>query len=199
VSRQNKVNPDHYTMAGRLTPDDLARQRLRQGEQHVAGGRRGRNKAMPPWMANEGRHGGDEREDVNAGEEPVRDEERANDAGDDKGEDVGAGMPRRRAAQKRGAPASPKRKRPAPRRTITGDAVGTARKKSAKASGARGTPKTRKAPKARGIAARGSSPQRAARLGAKKGTTKGAGTTRQKQKKGGPSVSKKGAPTHRKR
>ena len=30
MSRQNKVNPDHYTIAGRLTPDDLARERQRQ-------------------------------------------------------------------------------------------------------------------------------------------------------------------------
>jgi hypothetical protein len=27
MSRKNKVNPDHYKVAGRLTPDDLARER----------------------------------------------------------------------------------------------------------------------------------------------------------------------------
>jgi hypothetical protein len=30
VSRINKVNKDHYTMAGRLTPDEIARERRRQ-------------------------------------------------------------------------------------------------------------------------------------------------------------------------
>lgn len=30
MSRQNKVNPGQYTLAGRLTPDDLARERPRQ-------------------------------------------------------------------------------------------------------------------------------------------------------------------------
>jgi hypothetical protein len=27
MSKQNKVNKDHYTQAGRLTPDDMARER----------------------------------------------------------------------------------------------------------------------------------------------------------------------------
>jgi len=30
MSRHNKVNPAHYTIAGRLTPDDLARERRKQ-------------------------------------------------------------------------------------------------------------------------------------------------------------------------
>lgn len=30
MSRQNKVNKDSYTQAGRLTPDDMARERQRQ-------------------------------------------------------------------------------------------------------------------------------------------------------------------------
>ena len=30
MSRINKVNKDHYVQRGRLTPDDLARQRARQ-------------------------------------------------------------------------------------------------------------------------------------------------------------------------
>jgi hypothetical protein len=30
MSRQNKVNKDHYTQRGRLTPDELARERARQ-------------------------------------------------------------------------------------------------------------------------------------------------------------------------
>jgi hypothetical protein len=30
MSRQNKVNPDHYKTAGRLSPDDLAREQQKQ-------------------------------------------------------------------------------------------------------------------------------------------------------------------------
>lgn len=30
MSRQNKVNPSQYHVAGRLTPDDLARERVKQ-------------------------------------------------------------------------------------------------------------------------------------------------------------------------
>jgi hypothetical protein len=30
MSRANKVNKDHYTQRGRLTPDELARERARQ-------------------------------------------------------------------------------------------------------------------------------------------------------------------------
>ena len=38
MSRQNKVNPDHYTQRGRLTPDDAAREIARQrsiGSRHM--------------------------------------------------------------------------------------------------------------------------------------------------------------------
>ena len=31
MSRQNKVNKTNYTQAGRLTPDDMARERMNQG------------------------------------------------------------------------------------------------------------------------------------------------------------------------
>ena len=32
MSKQNKVNKNNYDQAGRLTPDDMARERMRQGE-----------------------------------------------------------------------------------------------------------------------------------------------------------------------
>lgn len=38
MSRQNKVNKDHYDQAGRLTPDELARERAKQI--HLAGAQR---------------------------------------------------------------------------------------------------------------------------------------------------------------
>jgi hypothetical protein len=52
MSRTNKVNPDHYKLAGRLSPDDLARERVRQGDMQRGPGRE-RNKPTPPWMAKE--------------------------------------------------------------------------------------------------------------------------------------------------
>jgi hypothetical protein len=52
MSRTNKVNPDHYTLAGRLSPDDLARERARQFDTRSRGlRRRPVEKPMPPWMA----------------------------------------------------------------------------------------------------------------------------------------------------
>lgn len=35
MSRHNKVNRDAYTQAGRLTPDDYARERQAQGRERV--------------------------------------------------------------------------------------------------------------------------------------------------------------------
>lgn len=137
MSRNNKVNPDHYKLAGRLTPDELARQRVQQGAQQLEGGRGHRGRGpLPPWMLDQGT------------------QQDHTDA------DAGAGMPRRSAAQRHGATASRKGSRPAPRRKTTGDAVGTARRTTPKASGARGTPKSGKSPASRGSAARNASPQR---------------------------------------
>ena len=36
MSRKNKVNPDHYKVAGRLSPDDLARERMKQSAPQTA-------------------------------------------------------------------------------------------------------------------------------------------------------------------
>jgi hypothetical protein len=46
MSRQNKVNPDHYKVAGRLTSDDLARERRKQ-RGAVAAATRGRRTTRP--------------------------------------------------------------------------------------------------------------------------------------------------------
>jgi hypothetical protein len=43
MSRDNKVNPGRYTAAGRLSPDDLSRERRRQ-----AGAKGSRKRAKPP-------------------------------------------------------------------------------------------------------------------------------------------------------
>ncbi len=44
MSRQNKVNKSNYDQAGRLTPDDLARERKRQAE--VSGHAKGKEKVI---------------------------------------------------------------------------------------------------------------------------------------------------------
>ncbi len=157
MSRINKVNPDHYTMAGRLSPDELARQRRQQGQQQPRGGR-GRKGPMPPWMANENATNSVGSEARSAEAPPQRQE--AADVSDDNRDDLGAGMPRRQAASKARAGSSRKRKRPAPRQKATGKPAG-------------------------GVAARGSSPQRASKPGARKAATKGNTAKRRTQKKGG--------------
>jgi len=48
MSRQNKVNPDHYTQSGRLSPDDLARERQKQGNSGLRSAHK--NRPLPPWM-----------------------------------------------------------------------------------------------------------------------------------------------------
>ena len=39
MSRQNKANRNNYTQAGRLTPDDIARERQKQGQGRQEQGR----------------------------------------------------------------------------------------------------------------------------------------------------------------
>jgi hypothetical protein len=34
MSKNNKVNKDHYVQGGRLTPDEIARERQKQAESH---------------------------------------------------------------------------------------------------------------------------------------------------------------------
>lgn len=53
MSRRNKVNPDHYTIAGRLSPDDLAREQRKQSERLFGATRGKKQKPMPPWMADD--------------------------------------------------------------------------------------------------------------------------------------------------
>jgi hypothetical protein len=50
MSRHNKVNPDHYKVAGRLSTDDLARERRNQSSARVTALRDRSAKPMPPWM-----------------------------------------------------------------------------------------------------------------------------------------------------
>ena len=49
MSRKNKVNPDHYKVAGRLSPDDLARERMKQSAPTTARAWDQRP-GQPTWM-----------------------------------------------------------------------------------------------------------------------------------------------------
>ena len=49
MSRKNKVNPDHYKVAGRLSADDLARERMKQSAPKTARAWDERP-GQPTWM-----------------------------------------------------------------------------------------------------------------------------------------------------
>lgn len=138
MSRQNKVNPDHYTTGGRLSPDDLARERRKQSESPMGGGRHSNQRPIPPWMMDTG-------------------------ADDEAG---AAGVAGAKGAT--GATGS--------RAVSRAEKKTTRRQAAPKAAGARKTPKTpktAKAPRARGSAARSSSPQRGGRPGSHKAASSG--------------------------
>ena len=52
MSRQNKVNKGQYDQAGRLAPDDLARERMKQ--QLISGKAKGKGPVSGPPHAHEG-------------------------------------------------------------------------------------------------------------------------------------------------
>jgi hypothetical protein len=90
MSRHNKVNPDHYTIAGRLTPDDLARERHKQGDGRRAASRQ---KPAPPWTQ------------TRAATAPARagvanDAPAKSEAGESEAEKAGTSGRRRRASSK---------------------------------------------------------------------------------------------------
>jgi hypothetical protein len=195
MSRRSNVNPDHYKVAGRLMPDDLARERRKQADPLFGATRGRRSKPMPPWLrANQSASPSPETHD--AGETV------SVNASDDS--DVAAqqpqAKPRPNARGKQGAGGSNERKtarRQAEQRkhdTSTGTARGARsasakRRSTPKASGARGTPAGNKAPRARGSAARAASPERAGRPAARK--TKSRGAQKATAKKGTRAAAKK--------
>jgi hypothetical protein len=60
MSRRNKVNPGQYTAAGRLSPDDLARERRKQAEQLFGGSTGGSKKPERASNANDAPLGDDD-------------------------------------------------------------------------------------------------------------------------------------------
>ena len=70
MSRRNKVNPGQYTAAGRLSPDDLARERRKQTEQLFGGSTGGSKKPERAWNANDAPLGDDDGDpDLDFGED----------------------------------------------------------------------------------------------------------------------------------
>ena len=140
MSRRNKVNPDHYTLAGRLAPDDMARELRKQAERMFSGSRGPRRKPMPPWMAQEQSSPEKATLDEAAPPEstPVEPER------DDVLEEPRA--PRKRATERKTVRKRLARK---PARAATGRRKGSRNTKPAvaKASRARGTSSARKAAK----------------------------------------------------
>jgi hypothetical protein len=63
MSKHNKVNKDHYVQGGRLTPDEMARERMNQsrvsgrakGKENVTGQARARGGAPGPTPRRSGR------------------------------------------------------------------------------------------------------------------------------------------------
>ena len=180
MSRQNKVNPDHYTGAGRLSPDDWARERRKQSES-MFGSRRGSNKKpMAPWMVSDSGSGHPESADVAREDtaDSVEGSEQATGEPDDA--NVGAqapqAKPRPRATAKQAAKAAGSRraqqrttvqKKTAGRKSAAGAQTTTTRRtrgvasrpakprSKMKASGASGTPKSGKATRARATSKKG--------------------------------------------
>jgi hypothetical protein len=138
MSRHNKVNPDHYTIAGRLTPDDLARERWKQ-QPTTVGRHSRRDKPQPPWMH--------EQRAAEAATPQERDERQ------DEGPDAGEAAPPVRARRRSTPPKAPARRRtakaarpPARKGTKTSPRVRQAKPStgSAKAAARRAKPATRK-------------------------------------------------------
>ena len=168
MSRRNKVNPDHYTIAGRLAPDDLARERRKQAESMFGATRGRQRKPLPPWMAS------DTASDTNNTTAGAGDEDVAVEAGD-AGEAVSMNETDiDEAAQKPQAKpraATTKRKKAGTTRAARS---ATAKSRStAKTSGARRALKGGKAPKARSSGARAASPPRAGKRKAQKTASRG--------------------------
>ena len=171
MSRQNKVNPDHYKLAGRLSPDDLARERQR----HVGsqpGPLRSRNrKPMPPWaaMTSAGTGGTPETDDAGSGATTASRAADADVIRSQASNEQDAGQPqakpRRRTVKnvsgRRAQKKTARRKMEAGKqRTARSQTVSRTGRRTLKASGAKATPKTRKSGRARGSATRAGSAQR---------------------------------------
>jgi len=191
MSRRNKVNPGLYTQAGRLTPDDLAREQRKQSESNMGAGGAKNRKAMAPWMANNTAtdNSGEQR---GAGADPgVLDHSDEAVDNDDRATDELEAAPRREAAPARIATAlgvSPAAK-PVVRRQKAATSAGTkksAAKKSAITNTGRPAGVTQKTASSRGQSRKGAAKKSAVKKSVvKRGAAKkGAAKTRAADKSG---------------
>ena len=198
MSRRNKVNPDHYTIAGRLAPDDMARERRKQADQLRGATRERQRKPVPPWMANDAGDMGKDAganatesspvEAVEAEDAPAINVSGAANVSDEAAQQPQAkpsrsGMGKQQAGGSNRKKTARRKAEAGKQQTRTGTTRGARSAKAKprttpKASGARGSAKTRKAPRSRGSAARGGSPQRAGKPGARAKKTKSASKAR---------------------
>lgn len=194
MSGKNKVNPDHYKLAGRLTPDDLARERRKQTEPMFGAPRGRQDKTMPPWFAagqdtdtNPEAVAPDEAVSMNARDaDEAAQQPQAKTRPNEKGKQGAVGGNQRKAARRQ----AERSKQETRTGTTRGARSAKAKPRSTpKASGASGTPKGGKAPRARASAARAASPQRAGQPSAHK--TKSRGTQKATPKKGTRAAAKK--------
>jgi hypothetical protein len=172
MSRQNKVNPDHYKLAGRLSPDDLARERQRHMGSQPDPLRSRNRKPMPPWAAmTKAGAGGNPETDKAAGGATIASRAAADAdvirsrASNEQAAEQPQAKPRRRTVKdvsaRRAQKKTARRKMEAGKqRSARSQTVSRPPRRAPKASGAKATPKTRKSGRARGSATRAGSAQR---------------------------------------
>ena len=156
MSRQNKVNPDHYKLAGRLSPDDLARERRQQTAAEL-GPLRGRGrKPMPPWALEEASAGDEDERNASVDEaaQQPQAKPRRGPSADVSGARAQKKTARRKreAGKQRVAKTAPKTRaaRPGARKTVArGRQKATANQKATAKRGKKGTAKTAKKAKKR--------------------------------------------------
>ena len=175
MSRINKVNKDHYMIAGRLTPDELARQRRKQEEPLWGATKNRKGKPMPPWMANENpaAEGDAAREEPSETGRDVSGKRQAAD-GDQENSSRRSATARRSApgkakAARKSKAASAKSATTAGRTTAAKSVKSAKKSKSAKTDGARTSGRSAK---------KSANTSRSAKTGTRKTTTKRSGQTK---------------------
>ncbi len=160
MSRHTKVNPDHYTIAGRLAPDDLARERWKPIDPHQGVRRRRRRQPVPPWLAND-TGGNQPRASVNEPDVSAGEEHRVlRRSGDE-----AAQRPRAKLKPPKTVGHGLEAGKQGPQPAEDTEAATSAKCVRRKHPGAGATPMTRKTPRARGAAVRAASSPRDQRVG----------------------------------
>jgi hypothetical protein len=105
MSKQNKVNPGQYTQAGRLSPDDVARERGKQDVPPASGRSGSGQKAVPTGISN--RESAEEEQQERERLPAAQDRSRSTDArGDDAGADRAVSTDNEQTSSKSGSRSS---------------------------------------------------------------------------------------------